>query len=303
MSVRQRTPPHSSQIDEPQVTANVRVLQISDTHLGAAKRQFLANWAPLADWIAQQDADVTIHTGDLTVDGADVDDDMRLCGELLRSLPGAVLAVPGNHDVGEAHHERQPVDARRLDRWRRNIGPDWWLHDVGQWRLIGIDSMLFGSDTDDERRQFEWLQSAHASAGSRRIAWFTHRPLFLDRPDEPDTGYWSVKPAQRARLLELVRSHDVAIVASGHLHRWHDATFDGCRYVWAPSSGFLVGPENQPDMPGEKWLGAVTYDFDGRSVSVRFGKVPGLATLWIDDVLADVYPHAVRRQVPVSQQG
>ena len=76
----------------------MRVLQISDTHLGAAKRQFLANWAPLADWIARQDADVTIHTGDLTVDGADVDDDMRLCGELLRSLPGTVLAVPGNHD-------------------------------------------------------------------------------------------------------------------------------------------------------------------------------------------------------------
>ena len=141
---------------------------------------------------------------------------------------------------------------------------------------------------------------AHASADGRRIAWFTHRPLFLDAPDEPDTGYWSVKPAQRAPLLDLIRSHDVAIVASGHLHRWRDATFDGCRYVWAPSSGFLVGPENQPDMPGEKWLGAVIYDFDGRSVSVRFGEVPGLATLWIDDVLADVYPHAVRREVPAS---
>ena len=46
-------------------------------------------------------------------------------------------------------------------------------------------------------------------------------------------------------------------------------------------------------MPGEKWLGAVIYDFDGSDVSVRFGEVPGLATLWIDDVLADVYPHAV----------
>jgi len=91
-----------------------------------------------------------------------------------------------------------------------------------------------------------------------------------------------------------VHAHDVALVATGHLHRWRDATVDGCRYVWCPSSGFLVGPENQPDMPGEKWLGAVVYDFDGPEVAVRFGEVPGLATLWIDDVLHDVYPHAVR---------
>jgi 3',5'-cyclic AMP phosphodiesterase CpdA len=272
----------------------VRVLQISDTHLSPGKPHFLANWAPLRDWIAQQKADVTIHTGDLTVDGADVDDDMRHCAELLQSLPGTALAVPGNHDVGEAGHARQPIDAKRLDRWRTHVGHDWWLHDDAHWRLIGLDSMLFGSGSDDEHRQFDWLQRAHATSAGRRIAWFTHRPLFINAPDEPDTGYWSVKPAQRAPLLNLLRADDVAVVATGHLHRWHDATIDGCRYVWCPSSGFLVGPDNQPDMPGEKWLGAVVYDFDGRDLGVRFADVPGLATLWIDDVIRDVYPHAVR---------
>jgi 3',5'-cyclic AMP phosphodiesterase CpdA len=272
----------------------VRVLQISDTHLSPGKRQFLANWAPLRDWIVRQKPDVTIHTGDLTVDGADVDDDIRHCAQLLHALPATVLAVPGNHDVGEAGHARQPVDAARLDRWRRHVGHDWWLHDVGHWRLIGFDSMLLGSDDADERRQWEWLQNAHATADGRRIAWFTHRPMFIDAPGEPDTGYWSVKPAQRHPLLDLVRTHGVALVATGHLHRWRDATVDGCRYVWCPSSGFLVGPDNQPDMPGEKWLGAVVYDFDGPEVAVRFAGVPGLATLWIDDVLGDVYPHAVR---------
>lgn len=271
----------------------MRVLQISDTHLSPGKRHFLANWGPLRDWIVQQKPDVTIHTGDLTVDGADVDDDIRHCAQLLHALPATVLAVPGNHDVGEAGYARQPVDALRLDRWRQHVGHDWWLHDIDQWRLIGFDSMVLGSGAADEHRQWQWLQGAHATADRRRIAWFTHRPLFIDAPGEPDTGYWSVKPAQRAPLLELIRAHDVALVATGHLHRWRDATVDGCRYVWCPSSGFLVGPENQPDMPGEKWLGAVVYDFDGPDVAVRFGEVPGLATLWIDDVLRDVYPHAV----------
>ena len=272
----------------------MRVLQISDTHLSPGKRHFLANWAPLRDWIARQDAGVTIHTGDLTVDGADVEEDMRHCAALLRALPGTVLAVPGNHDVGEAGNLHQPVDAQRLDRWRRHVGDDWWLHDLPGWRLIGFDSMLLGSGGDDERLQHEWLRHAHATAGERRIAWFTHRPLFIDAPDEPDTGYWSIKPAQRAQLLDLIRTHEIAVVATGHLHRWRDATIDGCRYVWCPSSGFLVGPENQPDMPGEKRLGAVVYDFDGPEVRVRFGEVPGLTTLWIDDVLRDVYPRAVR---------
>ena len=280
----------------------MRVLQISDTHLSPGKRHFVANWAPLRDWIVRQKPDVTIHTGDLTVDGADVDDDMRHCAELLHALPATVLAVPGNHDVGEAGHARQPVDALRLDRWRRHVGHDWWLHDIGPWRLIGFDSMLLGSGDADERRQWEWLQQAHATANGRRFAWFTHRPLFIDAPGEPDTGYWSVKPAQRGPLLELVRAHGVALVATGHLHRWRDATVDGCRYVWCPSSGFLVGPENQPDMPGEKWLGAVVYDFEGPEVAVRFGEVPGLATLWIDDVLRDVYPHAVRPDAGSLQQ-
>ena len=54
-------------------------------------------------------------------------------------------------------------------------------------------------------------------------------------------------------------------------------------------------------MPGEKWLGAVVYDFNDASVSVRFADVPGLATLWIDDVLHDVYPHAVRHVAPAAQ--
>src|SRR6185312_14899775 len=82
----------------------------------------------------------------------------------------------------------------------------------------------------------------------------------------------------------------VALVATGHLHKWRDATIGDCRYVWCASSGFLVGPDNQPDMPGEKRLGATVYDFDGRDVSVAHHDIPGLSTYWIDDVIHEVYP-------------
>lgn len=267
-----------------------RVLQITDTHLSPAKRHFAANWAPLHDWIVRQDAAITIHTGDLTVDGADSEEDMRAGAALMASLPGTFLAVPGNHDVGEAGNPHQPVGAERLARWRRHFGHDWWSHDLADWRLIGLDSMLFGSDNAEELRQLDWLDDALSTSGGRRIAWFTHRPLFIDRPDEGDTGYWSIKPAPRARLLERVRRFDVALIATGHLHKWRDHTVAGCRYVWSASSGFLVGPDNQRDMPGEKRLGATLYEFAGPQLSVTHVDVPGLTPLWIDDVLHEVYP-------------
>src|SRR5262249_13788094 len=86
-------------------------------------------------------------------------------------------------------------------------------------------------------------------AVGRCIAWFLHRPLFLDSSAEGDTGYWSVKPQPRAALIALVQQYSVSPVASGHLHRAHQAMHDGTLYVWAPASAFLVGPGmNVPPM-------------------------------------------------------
>ena len=267
-----------------------RVLQISDTHLSPTKTHFAANWPTLIAWATEQRPDLIIHTGDVSVDGADQEDDLHFCASIFKDLPAPVLTVPGNHDVGEAYHPHQPVNQNRLERWRRTFGADWWSQDVENWRLLGLNSMLFGSDLPDEDQQLAWLRAAMADASGRRIAWFTHKPLFLDGPDEADTGYWSVKPKPRKALLDLVRAFDVALVATGHLHKSHDMLVDGCRYIWGASSGFVVGPEMQPPMPGECRLGSVVYDFAGSDTAITRADVPGLTTYWIDDVVHEVYP-------------
>ena len=64
----------------------VRVVQISDTHISPVKRHFADNWAPVAAWIAAQKPDLVIHTGDITVDAADQEDDAAHCATLLRAL-------------------------------------------------------------------------------------------------------------------------------------------------------------------------------------------------------------------------
>ncbi|GGH16390.1 phosphohydrolase [Alsobacter metallidurans] len=267
-----------------------RVLQISDTHLSPSKRHFERNWEPLREWVKAQAPDLVIHTGDITVDGADDEEDMRHCAQIMADLGAPMLSVPGNHDVGEAHHPHQPVNGERLARWRRHFGDDFWSHDLENWRLIGLDSMLLGSGHQEEERQFDWLKRQLAEANGRKLAIFTHRPLFVYKPCEGDQGYWSVTPEPRAHLIDLIRRYDVAMVASGHLHRAHDQVVDGARYIWGPSSSFVVGPDLQPEMPGSRELGAVLYTFDGASFTAEVRRLETLETLWIDDVIHEVYP-------------
>ena len=267
----------------------MRIIQISDTHLSPGKRHFADNWAPLARWIAEQRPDLVIHTGDVTVDGADVEDDMKHAAELMHGLGVGFRAVPGNHDVGDAGHRHQPVNEERLLRWRTHFGPDRWLDDVEDYRMIGLDALLLGSGEREEAAQFDWLETVMNDAKGRPVAWFLHRPLFLDGPDEGDTGYWSVKPQPRARLLALMARHSVALVASGHLHKARDFRQNRTRYVWAPASSFLVG-EMAPPMPGKKQLGAVLYAVEGGALEADIVEVPGLLTHWIDDVADEVYP-------------
>ena len=268
----------------------MRIIQISDTHLSQGKRHFADNWPPLAAWIAGERPDLVIHTGDVTVDGAEVEDDLRHAAELMRQLGVPFRAVPGNHDVGDAGHERQPVNDERLARWRAWFGADRWTLDVEGFRLIGLDAMLLGSGHPEEAAQAAWLESAMQQADRRRLAWFSHRPLFLDSPGEGDSGYWSITPKLRAGLLELLRRYRVGLVASGHLHRAHCFMQDGTQYLWAPASSFLVGPAMAPPMPGDSRLGAVRYELTGAALAAEIVDVPGLVPHFIDDVVDEVYP-------------
>lgn len=276
----------------------MKLLQITDTHLSPAKAQFNDNWEPLARWIADIGPDLIVHTGDLSIDGADDDADLAFAVELIRRLPVPVLCVPGNHDVGHLQGSPQPVDAARLKRWRTLVGPDRWAEDHGDWRLVGIDSLLCGSGTDEEARQFAWLSRCLADRGHRRVALFSHQPLFVDDPEEGDTGYWGIPPAPRRALRDLFTRHDVALVASGHLHVAATGRLDGTAIVWAPATSFMVGPM-QRDMPGQRMLGAVIHHLE-TDVSSEIVAIPGLRPHFLDDVVEEVYPRLDTSLVPTE---
>lgn len=247
----------------------VRIVQVSDTHIGCERPLFHRNWPALRDWVLEQQPELVIHSGDVTLDGADVEDDFTFCRKLIAALPVPCLSVPGNHDVGAPGSKaRQPVNADRLARWTRHFGDDCWIHDLADWRLIGFNSMILGSDLPAESMQLDWIEGAMANAGGKRIAWFCHQPLFIHGYDDPDNGYWSVSPAPRARLEALTQRFDVGLVASGHLHISRHFSLGSTQYVWCPSTAFTVG-DTQPPFPGDKHLGAVILDFADREVHVQ----------------------------------
>jgi 3',5'-cyclic AMP phosphodiesterase CpdA len=267
----------------------MRILQISDTHLSRRHRHFADNAAILADWVRAQKPDLIINSGDASMDGAMDHDDLRYTAEWHASLGAPVLTAPGNHDVGDiaAIRPDQLINDARLTAWREIVGPDRWTHDFGDWRLIGLNGMLLGSDHPEEAAQDAWL--AEALNCDRQIAVFLHKPLFIDDPAEPPRGYWTVLPEPRRRLINLFASAKVKMVASGHLHGWRQEARDGVAYVWAPSGAFVVG-EMQEDLGSVRRLGAVEHVFADEGVATRFLRVEGQQDLLIDPVVREIYP-------------
>lgn len=235
-----------------------RIIQLSDTHLSHIRGFFVDNFLSLVDRLTADPPDLTVITGDLSLDGADSEDDLAFTRHLFDRLPGEVLWLPGNHDVGEepgASHTDQPVTPHRLARYQRVFGADHWLRDLPGWRLIGLNVHLFETGLPEERAQWDCLTGALDGAGSRRIGLFLHKPLFIAEPEEtPDAGL-SIVGRARDRLLELMAGHKVDFVTSGHLHQGCLRRIDGLAHVWAPSTAFEGSKPRCPE--AETRLGLV----------------------------------------------
>ena len=267
----------------------MRILQISDTHISAVHPHFMANVSAIWQAVAETGADLVINTGDLSMNGAIRPEDLQQAAEWHHRLPLPWLAVPGNHDVGDIRSIRpdQEVDDTRLARFRSAIGPDRWTHDRDGWRLIGLNSMLFGTGHPEEAAQLAWLAEAVAFDGP--IAVFLHKPLFIDQPDEGPRGYWTVIPPVRRQLLEVFAGRDIRLIASGHLHIARSLSLDGISHVWSPASSFVVG-DRQEDLGGIRQIGMVLHEFSAEAVSSQWLWPEGVISAPLDPVHDEIYP-------------
>jgi 3',5'-cyclic-AMP phosphodiesterase len=250
-----------------------RIVQISDTHLSAAKPVFVANFDCVGRAIAAERADLVVNSGDVSLDGLIRESDLVEAKQLHDALDLPMRFIPGNHDVGDnldvtAAEQDEAINGERLARYRRHFGPDWWRLDAPGWRIVGVNAQLFGADLDAAGEQEAFVAASVAGADGRRIALFTHKPLFDRSASETEGRGRFLDPLPRERLLAAFGAQRPALVASGHVHQYRDILSEGMQHVWAPSTAFVVSDKRQPRY-GLKQVGYVVHELhaDGRHES------------------------------------
>src|SRR5437868_7405671 len=242
--------------------------QISDTHLARRHQKLTDNFHRLSEHIDATRPDLVINSGDLAFDAPTSGDDLEFAKKLHDALPVACRYLPGNHDIGDNPTEVGPVPPQQVSENDRQaflslVGDDRWRFDAAGWCFIGLNSLVMNSGLLSEAEQFEWLAAELAGAKGKPLALFLHKPLFLNGPDDPELEATSIRyfpqPAGR-RLIEMLRTADLRLVASGHVHQRRDFTFGRVRHLWAPSAGFIIS-DARPARLGNKELGLMEYRF------------------------------------------
>jgi 3',5'-cyclic AMP phosphodiesterase CpdA len=232
----------------------MRIALIADSHLAARAPESLHNWHAAAAEVARLAPTLTVHLGDISLDGERHPEELELAAALVAAWPTPILRLPGNHDMGTASGE-EPLSPARLARYRDLFGDDHWSVGGAGWTLIGLNAQLLGSASTAEASQWQWLASeAAALAAGNRVALFTHRPLRRVAGDVGMATGRYVAPAAAARLRDGRLGAAIELVVSGHTHQALDVAADGVRHLWLPSSSFYIDDSRQVPI-GEKRVG------------------------------------------------
>jgi 3',5'-cyclic AMP phosphodiesterase CpdA len=268
-----------------------RLTQISDTHLARRHQKLTDNFHRLSEHIDATRPDVVVNTGDLAFDAPTNRDDLEFARELHAGLPVTCRYLPGNHDIGDNPTKIGPVPAQPATEADRQaflsaFGEDHWRFDAAGWCLIGLNSLVMNTGLACEAEQFDWLASQLSGAAGKPVALFLHKPLYLNAPDDPELPATSIRyvpmPA-RSRLVEMLSTVDLRLVASGHVHQRRDFTYSRIRQVWAPSAGFIISDARQ-ELIAIKEVGLVEYRFQPDSFEVRHVRAPGLIDVDLDSL-------------------
>jgi len=269
-----------------------RLTQISDTHLARRLADLTGNFHRLSEHIDASRPDLVVNSGDLAFDAPTSPDDLEFARSLHAALPVPCRCLPGNHDIGDNPTAVGPTPPQlateqRLQAYLAAFGEDRWRFEAAGWCFIGLNSLVMNTGLPSEAEQFDWLAAQLVSTNGRPVALFLHKPLFLNTPGDPALAASAIRyvpmPA-RSRLVEMLGSVDLRLVASGHVHQRRDFTWSRVRQIWAPSAGFVISDQRQ-EVIGIKEVGLVEYRFQPDSFEVRHLRAPGQVDVDLDALL------------------
>ena len=111
----------------------------------------------VAERVAHLDPALTIHLGEITADGAGQPVNLYLAAERFGDWPTPMRLLAGERDIGTGSG-RAPLDTGALLRFRRTVGADYWAYARDGWMLVGLNARLFGTATDAEADQWQWIE-------------------------------------------------------------------------------------------------------------------------------------------------
>lgn len=269
-----------------------RITQISDTHLARRLHKLTDNFHRVSEHIDATRPDLVINSGDLAFDAPTSRSDLEFAKSLHAALPVPCRCLPGNHDLGDNPTAIGPLPTPpATEQLRQNyisvIGEDRWRFDEAGWCFIGLNSLIMNTGIESEAEQFDWLAGQFASVNGGPLALFIHKPLFLNRPDDPELESSAIRyvpQPRRKELIEMFGKVDLRLIASGHVHQRRDFTFGHTRHIWAPSTGFIL-PDRIQEVIGIKETGLVEYRFAPDSFEVRHVRAPGQIDVGLDELL------------------
>lgn len=254
---------------------------IADTHVNPTDGESNSPWAVNAlanarteqviSQVAAERPDFTVHLGDM-VHPVPGNPGYRTAAErfftLAAGLGTPLHLVPGNHDAGDKPVRwapASPIGADSLAAYRETFGASHYSFDHQGIHFIVLTTMLINSGSQAEDEQRQWLLSdlqAHADA---RIMVFSHYPLFLTEPDEPECYDNTAEPG-RSWLIELLHQYEVEAYFCGHVHNFFYNRSGNCDLYVLPSTSFVRHDYSELDRvgPGAQY---------GRDDTARLGHV------------------------------
>ncbi len=184
--------------------------------------------------------------GDL-IDDPNVDDQIDEFLSITSHIDDGITVrwVPGNHDIANDFMAPTPESVRA---YRDVFGPDHYSFRMSDTLFIALDTPVIDHPEhvpEEWEAQLGFLtdELAHAARSNLdHIIIVGHHPLFVARPDEPDT-YWNLPLERRTVILELLHSAKVKIGFAGHWHRNAIATDGSFTQVTSGPVGYPLGDD------------------------------------------------------------
>lgn len=228
-----------------------RILHLSDLHIVAAPklvggrvdtRAALARAVDRIVAILPQIApvDLLLITGDLTDDGLPADYDTLKA--LLAPLTLPLAVIPGNHDARE--HLRA---AFATTPGMPDAGPVQWCRDLGDIRLIGLDTLTEGQSGGRLGPDaLNWLAEQLAKAPERPAMVALHHPPFATGIGFMD----GIGLSDAAEFAQVLAGHRAEIrMVCGHVHRYITGMVGGHVAVLCPSPAHSIAADYRRDAP------------------------------------------------------